>query len=91
MKVKFYPNCIPQCEGNRQCGSDGCGGVCGECKAGLQCDLSSGRCRVEPCVPSCTYLDKNNTVVKMECGDDGYGGVCGSCDLRSGFMCEFNS
>ena len=88
LKVKFYPDCLPQCDGNRQCGSDGCGGVCGTCVVGQECHLESGRCRADPCVAKCSYLDKEDMVVDMECGDDGCGGVCGSCDLLNGMMCQ---
>lgn len=37
--------CTPSCVG-RECGSDGCGGRCGDCSSGLFCD-SSQRC--SPC------------------------------------------
>jgi hypothetical protein len=35
--------CVPQCQG-KQCGPDGCGGSCGTCPTGLECDDGSGRC-----------------------------------------------
>jgi len=43
------PACEPYCRG-KECGSDGCGGTCGECPIGLVCD--SGRC-LRP-APGCT-------------------------------------
>lgn len=58
--------CIPMCEG-RECGSDGCGGVCGYCPYGYLC--KGGIC-VEYCVPDCTG---------KICGEDGCGGLCGEC------------
>jgi hypothetical protein len=60
-------SCTPQCAG-RECGSDGCGGVCGQCAPGASCN-ASGRC-VQGCTPSCTG---------RECGSDGCGGSCGTC------------
>jgi agmatine/peptidylarginine deiminase len=58
--------CVPDCVG-KTCGFDGCGGLCGTCSVGEECD--GGQC-LEPCVSNCT--DK-------ECGSDGCGGNCGSC------------
>jgi peptidoglycan/xylan/chitin deacetylase (PgdA/CDA1 family) len=61
-------DCEPDCTG-LECGDDGCGGSCGTCDAGWDCE--SGLCIEEPvCVPDCAGLD---------CGDDGCGGSCGSC------------
>ncbi len=39
-------NCVPDCDG-RQCGSDGCGGVCGVCESDLICDVV-GNCISPP-------------------------------------------
>ena len=61
------PGCVPQCAG-KDCGTDGCGGLCAECPQGKTCDVSSSTC--VDCVPECEGLD---------CGDDGCGGSCGSC------------
>ncbi len=58
-------DCTPNCTG-RQCGSDGCGGICGNCPAGMPC--SNGIC--QGCQPSC---------IQKNCGDDGCGGTCGAC------------
>ncbi len=66
------PGCLPQC-GDLQCGSDGCGGLCGLCPAGEVC--IDGYC--EPCTPDCTDL---------ECGHDGCGGSCGLCPV--GDICD---
>lgn len=35
--------CVPRCSG-KQCGSNGCGGLCGNCETGKNCD-SEGKCR----------------------------------------------
>jgi hypothetical protein len=64
------PGCTPSCAG-RQCGSDGCGGSCGDCLGGQFC--ARGQCVVD-CVPQCSG---------RECGDDGCGGVCGDCGAGS--------
>lgn len=57
--------CAPQCAG-RECGADGCGGTCGDCAEGVDCD--NGLCAA--CVPQCD---------DRACGDDGCDGVCGDC------------
>ena len=57
--------CTTNCAG-KECGPDGCGGVCGECP-GPQYDCQGGQC---VCVPSC---------VGQQCGGDGCGGSCGEC------------
>jgi MYXO-CTERM domain-containing protein len=56
--------CEPECTG-LICGSDSCGGSCGECDPGLTC--VAGDC---VCIPDCNFKD---------CGDDGCGGSCGQC------------
>jgi hypothetical protein len=64
----------PNCEG-KECGSDGCGGVCGTCPAEWTC-TDEGKC-VEHCESACQ--DK-------ECGGDGCGGACGTC--AEGAKCQ---
>jgi hypothetical protein len=64
------PACIPNCT-DKICGNDGCGGKCGKCGAGQQCD-ATGKCEAIPCVPDCAG---------KACGDDGCSGVCGNCPL----------
>lgn len=56
---------LPNCQG-KNCGPDGCGGVCGTCPDGVACE--SGLCG---CQPDCSA---------KSCGDDGCGGSCGSCE-----------
>ncbi len=58
-------DCTPTCTG-KQCGSDGCGGDCGACPPGNECDIN-GYCDF---IPSCA---------NKECGNDGCGGSCGEC------------
>jgi hypothetical protein len=59
--------CQPQCK-NRHCGSDGCGGSCGDCTGYDTCDEASGTC--QPCQPKCGT---------HKCGGNGCGGTCGTC------------
>ncbi len=68
------PGCTPNCLG-KHCGFDGCGGSCGICPAGSECD-AAGKCE---CVPSCDG---------KQCGTDGCGGDCGDCG--SGTYCQDN-
>lgn len=60
--------CTPTCEG-RDCGDDGCGGMCGECSGDTPLCTAQGVCEAE-CSPKC--MDR-------VCGDDGCGGTCGAC------------
>ncbi len=61
------PWCTPNCDG-RECGLDGCGGICGECAPNQECSRD-GAC-IERCLPLCEG---------RSCGDDGCGGACGTC------------
>ncbi len=64
--------CTPQCKG-KDCGSDGCGGSCGECgKTNPYCNAQF-KCDAK-CVPQCGG---------KSCGPDGCGGTCGSCAAGS--------
>ena len=68
--------CFPQC-GAKECSDDGCGGSCGECKAGWQCD------GVQQCFDPCAA---------KECGDDGHGGSCGVCGagkVCADYSCDY--
>lgn len=60
------PVCVAQCDG-RNCGDNGCGGVCGACGGAQAC--VEGVCR-DVCVPQCDG---------RECGGDGCNGSCGGC------------
>ena len=57
--------CSPNCDA-KKCGSDGCGGLCGDC-TGLQEECVDGLC---VCQPACQ---------PWNCGPDGCGGGCGQC------------
>lgn len=59
--------CEPECDG-KECGGDGCGGICGVCPE-IAPYCASHKCAME-CVPVCTGKD---------CGDDECGGSCGNC------------
>jgi hypothetical protein len=65
-KITITPGdeCIPNCT-DKQCGSDGCGGSCGECAFGSEC-------RHGQCILLRNCRNRN-------CGPDGAGGSCGEC------------
>ncbi len=58
--------CVGSCEG-KVCGTDYCGGSCGDCGPGEDC--VDGQC-IFTCTGSCDG---------KVCGDDGCGGSCGDC------------
>jgi hypothetical protein len=62
--------CLIECDG-RECGDNGCGGLCGSCDDGLSCS-DAGQCETPAldCTPQC---------FRNTCGDDGCGGQCGDC------------
>ena len=64
-------NCEPNCL-NKECGDDGCGGSCGTCGKGSDCEGSQ-------CVNNSCYSDCSG----KECGDSGCGGSCGTCPQGS--------
>ena len=66
--------CQPNCSG-KQCGPDGCGGTCGQCANGNQCN-ANGTCI---CQPNCSG---------KQCGPNGCGGTCGQC--ANGNQCDAN-
>jgi hypothetical protein len=59
--------CTPNCLG-KVCGSDGCGGSCGTCDVGENCE--EGKC-VSPCTSLCSLGDKRCVGQNsfQECGD----------------------
>lgn len=67
--------CVTQCKG-KNCGDDGCGGVCGQCMPGKEVCIKSV-CQKPICTPSCEG---------KECGSDGCDGMCPSC--ADGFWCS---
>jgi hypothetical protein len=68
-------DCFPSCAG-KQCGSDGCGGVCGDCS---EAPPTNGplACVNFQCVADC--LPEPLICATNECGDDHCGGTCGTC------------
>ncbi|MFA5764503.1 MAG: hypothetical protein WC915_06880, partial [archaeon] len=79
--------CVPNCAG-RNCGSDGCGGICGTC-SGSTPNCVNYQCSAAACVPSC---------VGKTCGSDGCNGSCGTCSLanaasqcNSSYRCAISS
>lgn len=64
--------CEPSCAG-KECGDDGCGGVCGKCANNGSCE--AGKCTT--CKLNCEG---------KQCGPDGCGGECGKCS--DGGTCE---
>gem|GEM_PF-3558485 len=80
--------CSPDCTG-RECGSDGCGGDCGDdCPEGRTCsDAGLCACDFEECGEACcnqneVCADKACCLpdcTGRECGDDSCGGACGEC------------
>ena len=97
--------CQPDC-GERVCGSDGCDGTCGECKATEQCIV--GKCSlldpcqgIEDCLPEiCLESGEcSGCSSDEECGEanlvcDEVSGLCVACagneDCEDGFGCENN-
>jgi len=81
--------CVPQCTG-RECGNDGCGGLCGTCDTDFFCDVV-GQCISNTCTPAanpCGTFEcgtaTNGTCGEVNCGI--YGGGCqigSSCDLTT--------
>lgn len=73
------PNC--SCIG-RECGNDGCGGSCGECGTGEECNAAG------LCVPEGTTCTSG--CGDRQCGPDPAcpGEVCGACP--GGFECDAN-
>ena len=63
--------CEPRCAG-MACGDDGCGGVCGLCAPGQQCDAGACVFATPSCELACTDLN-------YQCGEH-CGQVCGTCE-----------
>jgi hypothetical protein len=68
------PACVPDCTG-KDCGDDGCGGVCALCPPDHKCG-EDFKCKLH-CEPQCAA---------KQCGDDGCGGTCGDCPF--GMTCQ---
>ncbi len=86
--------CCPNCC-NKECGDDGCGGVCGECPVNGYCTGGGGcGCDFLECGEGCCAEGEICTDGELcclpdcdgkICGDDGCGGNCGKCE--KGFEC----
>ncbi len=61
--------CKPEGQAPLQCGSDGCGGSCGECEEGWLCD-EAGQCN-----PDCDWWCQT-----PQCGSPVEGCLCGTCE-----------
>ena len=78
--------CLTDCDG-KECGDDGCGGICGSCGDNQSCEGGTctclfTKCNTECCVEGavcwagqCCYPD----CVDKNCDSDGCGNLCGSC------------
>lgn len=64
--------CVPDCA-SKNCGSDGCGGVCGFCFDPDASECIDGVCT--GCQPQCVIESG-----VQACGSDGCGGNCGQCN-----------
>lgn len=81
--------CVADCQG-KDCGSDGCGGSCGQCEGfNVICEAGLCQCAGPACGETCcaSYqvctdaLDCCDPACEgQECGEDGCGGLCGVCE-----------
>ena len=80
--------CLPQCQ-DKECGEDGCGGICGECSfeqqcgEGGHCECLFAECGGECCQSGDETCHKEACCLPdcsdKECGTDGCGGSCDEC------------
>ncbi len=70
--------CVASCK-DKVCGTDGCGGSCGECKQAPQSPELA--CVAGACVDGC--LPSPVACATAVCGDDGCGGTCGTCPTNT--------
>lgn len=68
-------SCTPNCF-QKECGSDGCQGVCGYCQYGYLCN--QGKCVSSVCETQCSLTLEGVDTYK-ECGSNGCNGYCGFC------------
>lgn len=64
--AQFDKPCVPNCD-NKQCGSNGCHGICGRCMPDETCSLSGICIARQICSPDC---------MGKQCGSDGCNGTC---------------
>lgn len=74
--------CTPFCQPGAQCGSDGCGGLCGTCDAAHPyCDFSGGmggrcKCTDTSCPSTTPYCNTANNTCQCSSTSCGAGNVC---------------
>lgn len=73
--------CAPKCD-EKQCGSDGCGGSCGECPSGQFCDTSPGKCHDNCLSTGCSEMGCECGQCKISIKGACYGKIfaCGVCE-----------
>ncbi|MDP6942770.1 MAG: hypothetical protein QF464_01360 [Myxococcota bacterium] len=74
--------CTPSC-GDRVCGDDGCGSVCGECTDDLLCSAAGACLSAADCVDTCEAVGATcGTICGTSCGTCAAGEVCagGQCE-----------
>jgi hypothetical protein len=83
--------CTPSCSG-KQCGSNGCGGICGKCLTGYVCNEIT--CVQEAtCTDNCSSLEYN-CGIHIICGEDINCGGCGAGECSAGHcvaMCDLTT
>jgi len=87
------PPCVPDCEG-KECGDDGCGGVCDTCDGGWAC-TSANKCR--PFAGAeCVWIDwvgwcwSDNWLYTCSSDTMGQGTIIAEDCTVSGKMCQYN-
>ncbi len=80
--------CIPNCN-NRECGNDGCGGVCGECGVNQACN-SHHQCEVTCTPKTCVELNAVCGDIDNGCGTDINCGSCNATQSCSNNQCVDN-
>ncbi len=75
--------CVPQCAGGKNCGDDGCGGVCGTCGPGKVC----GSNQICACTLSC---DDNQICTTDDCDATGCTHTNNSAPCTLGDQCSLN-
>jgi len=93
--------CVPSCSG-KECGPNGCGGVCGYCPSGWNCPSGTcigcgdGSCNngetCSSCSTDCGSCCGNGAINSGEACDDGDtssgDGCSSSCTVESGYTCS---